>query len=112
MIELPYKKIERFIKYRILRGEYSPGQKLLSIRTIAKEMGYNPATVHYALSCLQQQELIVSQTTVGYFVTADLDKIKALRTKEIEMLIDTLLYSLYALRYSDLEIYKLIREKC
>lgn len=112
MIELPYKKIERILKYRILNGEYPPGQKLSSIRTIAKEVGYNPATVRHALSCLQQQEFIVSQATVGYFITANVEKIKELRIKEIEMLTNNLYHSLCALGYSDLEIYKLIQEEC
>lgn len=112
MTELPYKKTERILKYRILNGEYSPGQKLSSIRTIAKEVGYNPATVHHAFSCLQQQGFIVSQTTIGYFITDDVDKIEALRTKEIEMLTDNLYHTLCALGYSDLEIYKLIQEEC
>lgn len=111
MTELPYKKIEHILKYRILSGEYSLGQKLLSIRAIAKEVGYNPATVYHALSCLKRQELVVAQTTVGYFITADVNKIKALRTKEIEILTNNLYHSLCALGYSHLEIYKLIQEK-
>lgn len=112
MIELPYKKIYRIIKYRTLSGEYLPGQKLPSLRAIAKEMGCNPATVHHAFSCLQQQGLIISQKTVGYFITADKDKIIELRMNEIKLMISNLYKSLCALGYSDLEIYKLIQEKC
>lgn len=109
MTELPYKKIVHILKYRILSGTYLPRQKLSSVRTMAKEMGYNPATVHRAFFCLQQQGLICSQKTAGYFITADVEKIEELRIREIEMLTNNLHHSLCALGYSDLEIYKLIQ---
>ena len=40
-----YIQIEDLIKLRIIRGDYSPGDKLMSIRDIAKEMNVSIRTV-------------------------------------------------------------------
>lgn len=48
--EVPvYKQLMNQMKFKILSGAYGGGEKLPSIRSIAKDAGINPGTVQKAL---------------------------------------------------------------
>lgn len=49
----------------ILKGDYLPGQKLSSIRLMAKEEGCNPATVYRAFKLLEQEGLCILKIEKG-----------------------------------------------
>ena len=58
------------IKNRILSGEMKAGEKLLSLRTSAKELGISITTASLAYNQLLVEGYIVSRPKSGYFVAA------------------------------------------
>ena len=65
------------IRNDIIRGVYAPNDQLPSVRQIASDMAVNPNTVQRALLLLQDEKLLYPRTTVGLFVTSDMQIIEA-----------------------------------
>jgi len=63
-------RVEAVIRGSIERGEYKPGDKLPSERTIAAEQKAGRTTVRLVLAKLAAQGLIEAQHGRGYFVKA------------------------------------------
>ena len=63
-------RIYNLLAQRILDGQYTPGEKLPSLRELAKELYSTPGTVRQALLKLQEKEIIYSRHGCGYFVAA------------------------------------------
>jgi DNA-binding transcriptional regulator YhcF (GntR family) len=57
------------LEYLIVTGRLLPGQRLMSIRRLARTLGVGPATVVRAYQELETAELVVSNEGVGFFVT-------------------------------------------
>ena len=66
---------------RIVVGEWAPGDRVAGVRELAVDLGVNPNTVQRALAELERQGLARSERTAGRFVTADEDRINALRSE-------------------------------
>ena len=75
----PYLQIASVIRATVLRGDYVPEQQMPPIRTLAEREECNPATTQKALKVLEQQGLIVSRGSKGYFVIESEKKIIELR---------------------------------
>lgn len=84
-----YIQLMNQIKFKIFSGVYRGGEKLPSIRSIAKDKGINPGTVQKALLELEGQGLIYKKDT-RRFVIEDKEFIKKIQInlgkKEIEKL--------------------------
>lgn len=65
-----YLQIASKLRMTILRGDYAPEQQIPSIRRLAENEKCNPATVQKAMKVLEEQNLIISCGTLGYFVIA------------------------------------------
>lgn len=63
----------------IISGAIKPGEKLLSVRDLAKEAGVNPNTMQKALSELERNGLLYTQRTAGRFVTENEEKINEIK---------------------------------
>ncbi len=74
-----YIQLIEVLKFKIVAGELSPGQKLRSVRDMAEEANVNPNTMQRALAELEREELVFSQRTSGRFVTEDTEKINIMR---------------------------------
>ncbi|MDE2830527.1 MAG: GntR family transcriptional regulator [Gemmatimonadota bacterium] len=72
-----YLQIIGEIKKRSVRGVYSPGSKLPSVRDMAKEMGVNPNTMARAYAELEREGFVFTRRGQGSFVTEDGKKIEA-----------------------------------
>ena len=107
----PYLQIASVIRATILRGKYVPGQQLPPIRTLAEREECNPATVQKALKVLEEQNLIISCGTLGYFVIASEQEIKELRYQESNKLVKILFEKLGELAFSEDEIVNLFFRK-
>ena len=66
-----YLQIVESITKKILSGEFSPGEKLPSVRDIAAAEGINPNTAQRALTTLEADLLVVTERTSGRYVTED-----------------------------------------
>ncbi|PRR82624.1 GntR family transcriptional regulator [Clostridium vincentii] len=67
------------IQLRIISRVYPIGEKLPSVRDMAKEASVNPNTMQKALTELERRGLVYSQRTAGRFITEDLDMIKDMK---------------------------------
>ncbi len=58
-------------KLKISSGEWKSGEKMDTVRNLAKVYGVNPNTVQRALSELEREGLAESNRTAGRFITGD-----------------------------------------
>jgi DNA-binding FadR family transcriptional regulator len=61
-------RVTEQIAFRIASGAYPPGEKMPSVRALAKELGINPSTVQVILGRLQETGLVEVSPGVGYLV--------------------------------------------
>ncbi len=57
----------------IIAGQFSPGEKLPSVRDLAIIAKVNPNTMQKALQELEEKKLIITERTNGKFVTDDIN---------------------------------------
>ena len=65
----------------IIHGKYPPGSQFPTVRTLAFTESVNPNTMQKVLSLLEEDGLLITQSTKGRFVTEDelaIQKIKLL----------------------------------
>lgn len=74
-----YIQIVERVQLEIIAGDYSPGDKLPSVRELAANAGVNPNTMQKALSELERSGLVHSLRTSGRFITEDNSMIKRMR---------------------------------
>ena len=67
--EPPFRQIASQLKQGIVKGIYTPGTLLPSVREIVKNTGVSLTTVQKAFSLLQQENLIYSSPGKGNFVS-------------------------------------------
>ena len=90
----PYMLITETVMVDILSGKIRPGQKLPSIRQLAKEHGVSPTTAQRALDALQREGLISTHCTTGKFVTTDIVIIQQWRKHLIDKWVFALIKNL------------------
>lgn len=61
-------RVTEHIAFRIASGTYPPGEKMPSVRALAKELGINPSTVQVILGRLQQTGFVDVTPGVGFIV--------------------------------------------
>ena len=88
-----YSQIVNELTVRIARHDYSPGQKLPSVRDIAAEACVNPNTV-----------LVRTERTNGRFVTEDERVLKEIYKSLSSAYVDELVEKLRNIGMSDMEI--------
>ena len=76
-----YLQLMEEIKKRAVRGLYQPGEQLLSVRDMAKEMEVNPNTIARVYRELEQEGFIETRRGRGSFITEDSGRIENERTK-------------------------------
>ena len=111
MKHLLYLQIASKLRTKILRGDYAPEQQIPSIRKLAENEKCNPASVQKAMKVLEEQNLVTSCGTLGYFVIASEQEIKEIRYQESNKLVKILFEKLGELGFSDDEIVNLIFRK-
>jgi GntR family transcriptional regulator len=76
------------VKAQVARGVLRSGDKLPSVRELAKELAINPNTVARAYQALESQDLIVRRQGSGCFVTGNTSALKLeSRKKQLDQLI-------------------------
>ena len=106
-----YLQIIQEMKRRIIRKELIPGERLASVRDLAKEAGVNPNTMQKALSELEVEGLLETERTTGRFVTSDQKLIASLREAYLKERLQPFLEELQSLGLSEEELMTLIRSQ-
>ncbi len=65
------KQIADRLRLDVLSGRYEKGSQFPTVRALALDAAVNPNTVQKALVILENEGLLVTQGTVGRFVTDD-----------------------------------------
>ena len=81
-----YQQIMEQIQGAVLTGEFTPGQKIPSVRDLATDAQVNPNTMQHALQELEGRQLLVTEGTSGRRVTDDpgiLENIRRQRLQEL-----------------------------
>lgn len=71
-----YLQVMEEIKKRTVRGEYTPGGRLPSVRELAREIGVNPNTVARVYLELEREGFIDTRRGQGSYVTDDTARIE------------------------------------
>ena len=92
----------------IISGAIKPGEKLLSVRDLAKEAGVNPNTMQKALSELERNGLLYTQRTAGRFVTENQEKINEIKQEAARLRVSQFLNEMAQLGIQPQEIEALL----
>ncbi len=76
-----YAQIVEQITRDIVSGGLIPGERLPSVRDMAREAGVNPNTMQRALAELEREGLVYSQRTSGRFITENKDLTASLKER-------------------------------
>ncbi|HSR03339.1 MAG TPA: GntR family transcriptional regulator [Proteiniclasticum sp.] len=104
-----YQQIIQEMKRRIIRKELTPGERLSSVRDLAKEAGVNPNTMQKALSELETEGLVETERTSGKFITSDKNLISVLQEEYLKERLEPFLSELHSLGLTEEELVTLIR---
>ena len=102
-----YAQLVDHIKHFIVSGHLQPGSKLPSVRDMAQDASVNPNTMQKALSMLDEEGLLLPQSTTGRYITRDLELINQTRTRIAEEKIQTVIRELFALGYAPEEVLRI-----
>ena len=96
---------------RIVTGEWNAGDKIPGVRDLAGQMGVNPNTVQRSLGEMEREGLCRSERTAGRFVTADANRIGALRRALAADAADSYIRASHGLNLNPTDAVALIQER-
>lgn len=94
----------------VLSGKYMAGEQIPSVRQLALEAAVNPNTVQHAFSELEEIGIIISQGTVGRYVTDDTAVIEDCRKKMAEKMVNEFVTNIGQLSVSREQVLDMIKE--
>ena len=106
-----YLQIVNKMQNKILSGEYKAGDKIESVRDLASIAGVNPNTMQKALIDMEALGLIVTQRTLGKFITDDDDMINKIRKANVDEKIEIFIKDISGLGYKIEDIVPMLYEK-
>lgn len=106
-----YLQIVKKIESKILSGEYKAGDKIESVRDLASIAGVNPNTMQKALLDMESLGLIITQRTLGKFITDNEEVISNLRKSRVDEKIDVFVSDVKDLGYTVEEVVPMISER-
>ena len=105
-----YTQLVYQIKFAIVSGELSPGERMAGVRDLAADAGVNPNTMQRALAELERLELIRTQRTAGRTVTEDLARIDREKRRLAQAGIDAFWQALAQLGYDRAQALELLQQ--
>ncbi len=103
-----YLQIIEKIKAKIILGEPGLGERLISIRDMALQMGVNPNTISRVYAQLEQEGVVETKRGMGTFVVEDPALIERLQEEVIDKRILTVVNSLAEAGFTDEQIIGLV----
>ena len=107
-----YLQIAHRITASVLSGEYKAGEQLPTVRQLAMQAAVNPNTIQHAFLELESKGLVVSQGTVGRYVTDDALVIENCRKQLIEDIVRSFIKKCDSLSVGKDEIINIIEKVC
>ncbi len=104
-----YIQLVEQLELYIISGQFSPGDKLPSVRELAALAKVNPNTMQKALQELEDRRLIITERTNGKFVTDDERFLAKSQHRFANQKVKKFLQEMYELGFSRDEIIKLIK---
>lgn len=83
-----YLQILTYLKEKIIKQEWKEGDKMPSVRELAKDLKVNPNTVQRAYRQLESDKIIHSKRGMGSYITDDSDKIYHLKKEVAKEIVD------------------------
>ncbi len=106
-----YLQIAARIRNEIIRGNYPPHSQVPSVRQLALMAAVNPNTIQRALTTLEAEGLIYSESTSGRFVTGDEKLIESAKHCAARELVDAFLKQAAELSIGKEELITMIEEE-
>ncbi len=106
-----YKQLVEQLKIMIVNNIYKKGEKLPSVRDFAISIKVNPNTIQRALTELEDDGLIITQRTLGKFITEDEKLIKKLKNNLAHQTVERFLLDIEKLDISNEELIELIKSE-
>lgn len=107
-----YKQIIDNIKFKILSGALKPGDKVGSVRELAKLAAVNPNTMQKALSELERLGFVYKERSKGRYITKDLDLINKTKDEYAHSLVNEFFNQMGYIGYKNKQIKEIIMKKC
>lgn len=101
-----YQQIVEKLKRKIVSGEFSPGDKLPSVRSLSEEANVNPNTMMRALADLESKKLLYTLRGSGKYVTGDLNVIRRAKEELTNDIMRDFINDMYELGLDDEEVKK------
>src|SRR5665647_3548604 len=105
-----YLQLVTLFTIRIAGGEWSPGDRVMSVRDLAVAFKVNPNTVQRALAELERDGLVYTERTSGRFITGEKDKILEARSRLVDQEIADFVKQMRQLGYSREQWLALVEE--
>ncbi len=100
------------VKGAIAKGETKPGDKLPSVRELARELSVNPNTVVRSYQTLEQDGLIIRRQGAGCFIKEGATMLSdEARGSQLEELMERAVTEAFHLGFSKEEIKKALNER-
>lgn len=104
-----FTQIAANVRRMLARGDLAPGQKLISARELAADLGVNPNTVAHAFAELERMAVIETKRGLGTFVRDDAP-VASLRRDMLESAVATFVSEVTALGVTKREVLAALEE--
>ena len=98
-----YTQLVYQIKFAIVSGELSPGERMAGVRDLAADAGVNPNTMQRALAAMESEELMYSNRTKGRFVTENHERVAQIRRELAEQVLQEFIAQMKELQFTATE---------
>lgn len=78
-----YEQVAESIISQVINGILQPGDKIPSVRVLARQLGVNPNTVQKSYASLLHDGILYSQKGKGDFVSDNVNTLRLLKKKEL-----------------------------
>lgn len=106
-----YLQIIDDIKIKIISKEYSPSDKIPSVRELSMMYQVNPNTIQKALAELEDIGLIITERTNGKFVTSNTKIIEQITEQTIDEMVDKFIDSMKSIGIDKKQIISILKSK-
>jgi DNA-binding transcriptional regulator YhcF (GntR family) len=103
-----YLQILIYLKEKIIKKELKEGDKMPSVRELARDLKVNPNTVQRAYKDLETEKIIITKRGMGSYVTDDISQIEKMRENIAKEIINEFSLRMKNMGYSKKEMLGII----